>query len=168
MAYSEHDLSNLLVRLHVSIRFDDCVERKGLGDFRLEFSGVEAFVDVAPGSRESLWSGHGSLRQPVATNSQRLCRAGTRGNGVSAADNQPYSTIIAPRAAASASWPSSGPPIGSKMIRAPTPPVMSLTRDTKSSSSVTITWFAPSASSSPRLAPVRVVAMETAPSAFTV
>src|SRR5262249_13777354 len=72
MAYSEHDLSNLLVRLHVSIRFDDCVERKGLGDFRFEFPGVEAFVDVALGSRESLRSGHDGLRQPVATNSQRL------------------------------------------------------------------------------------------------
>src|SRR5215813_14027511 len=72
MAYSEHDLSNLLVRLHVSIRFDDCVERKGLGDFRFEFSGVDAFVDVALGSRESLRSGHDGLRHPVATNSQRL------------------------------------------------------------------------------------------------
>src|SRR5215813_2809070 len=72
MAYSEHDLSNLLVRLHVSIRLDDCVERKGPGDFRFEFSGVEVFVDVALGSRESLRSGHGGLRQPVATNSQRL------------------------------------------------------------------------------------------------
>src|SRR5215468_4634764 len=71
-SYSEHDLSNLLVRLHVSICFDDCVERKGLGDFRFEFSGVEAFIDVALGSRESLRSGHGGLRQPVATNSQRL------------------------------------------------------------------------------------------------
>src|SRR5262245_35030854 len=72
MAYSEHDLSNLLVRLHVSIRFDDCVERKSLGDLRFEFSGVEAFVDVALGSREWLRSGHGSLREPVATNSQPL------------------------------------------------------------------------------------------------
>src|SRR5215470_5482605 len=62
MAYSEHDLSNLLVRLHVSIGFDDCVERKGFGDFRFEFSGVEAFVDVALGPRESLRSGHGGLR----------------------------------------------------------------------------------------------------------
>src|SRR5215472_17879409 len=72
MAYSEHDLSNLLVRLHISIRFDDCVEGKGLGDFRFEFSGVDPFVDVALGSRESLRIGHGSLRQPVATNRQRL------------------------------------------------------------------------------------------------
>src|SRR5215510_12260576 len=71
-SYSEHDLSNLLVRLHVSIGFDDGVERKGLGDFRFEFSGVEAFVDVALGPRESLRSGPGGLRQPVATNSQRL------------------------------------------------------------------------------------------------
>src|SRR5215831_6177080 len=71
-AYSEDDLSNLLVRLHVSIRFDDCVEGKGLGDFRFEFSGVDPFVDVALGSRESLRIGHGSLRQPVATNRQRL------------------------------------------------------------------------------------------------
>src|SRR5215470_651689 len=62
IAYSEHDLSNLLVRLHVSIGFDDCVERKGFGDFRFEFSGVEAFVDVALGPRESLRSGHGGLR----------------------------------------------------------------------------------------------------------
>src|SRR5215831_2392216 len=72
MAYSEHDLSNLLVRLHVSICFDDCVEGKGLGDSRFEFSVVDAFVDVALGSRQSLRIGHGGLRQPVATNSQRL------------------------------------------------------------------------------------------------
>src|SRR5262249_9969793 len=72
MAYSEHDLSNLVVRLHVSIRFDDCVKGKGLGDFRFEFSVVDAFVDVALGSRQSLRIGHGGLRQPVATNSQRL------------------------------------------------------------------------------------------------
>src|SRR5262249_26378936 len=72
MAYSEHDLSNLLVRLHVSIRLDDCVEGKGLGDFRFEFSGVDPFVDVALGSRESLRIGHDGLRHPVATDSQRL------------------------------------------------------------------------------------------------
>src|SRR5215471_15890894 len=70
--YSEYDLSNLLVRLHVSIRFDDGVEGKDLGDFGFEFSGVDPFVDVALGSRESLRIGHGDLRQPVATNSQRL------------------------------------------------------------------------------------------------
>src|SRR5262245_29296922 len=72
MVYSEHDLSNLLVRLHVSIRFDDCVKGKRLGDFRFEFSVVDTVVDVALGSRESLRIGHGGLRQPVATNSQRF------------------------------------------------------------------------------------------------
>src|SRR5215831_5388834 len=72
IAYSEDDLSNLLVRLHVSIRLDDCVEGKGLGDFRFEFSGVDPFVDVALGSRESLRIGHDGLRHPVATDSQRL------------------------------------------------------------------------------------------------
>src|SRR5262245_66264090 len=72
MAYCEHDFSNLLIRLHISIRLDDCVEGKGLGDFRFEFSGVDPFVEVALGFRESLRIGHCGLRQPVATNSQRL------------------------------------------------------------------------------------------------
>src|SRR5262245_60045039 len=47
MAYCEHDFSNLLIRLHISIRFDDGVEGEDLGDFRFEFSGVDPFVDVA-------------------------------------------------------------------------------------------------------------------------
>src|SRR5262245_6117575 len=45
---------------------------------------------------------------------------------------------------------------------------MSCTRETRSSLSVTITWFAPSASNSSSLSILRVVAIEIAPSALTV
>src|SRR5262249_14048610 len=69
--YSEYDLSDLLVRLHISIRLDDCVEGKGLGDFRFECPGVELFVDVALGSRESIRIEQG-LGHPVTTNSHRF------------------------------------------------------------------------------------------------
>ena len=53
-------------------------------------------------------------------------------------------------------------------MRAPVPPVISLTRATKSSSSVTITWSAPRASRRSSLAAVRVVAMDVPPWVLTI
>jgi len=43
--HHHHDLSNLLVRLHETVRFDNFLKRKRLGDDRLQTSLGEPFID---------------------------------------------------------------------------------------------------------------------------
>ena len=60
-----------------------------------------------------------------------------------------------------------GPPTGSNATRAPLPPV-SFTSATRSCSSVAMTWAAPSLVSSSRLLPLRVRAMDRAPTMLAI
>lgn len=98
-----------------------------------------AVADVLHG-RADLGRVGSETEQCVSDNSQLLeQRRNQRIDGRLGRRQQPYSMMIPPGAATLAAFSSIGPETASKTIRAPLPPVISMTRPTKSSSLVTTT-----------------------------
>ena len=145
-----YDFADLPIGFHVTVRFDNLGEGKGLIDAGFEVARGETIKDVL--LRFGRRSGVGDHFE----------------KGVGPAARAPYSKIVPPKEAAAASASMPLPPMGSKTIRAPLPPLISLTRAARSSSSVAITWSAPAARSAAFFFEVRVAAMLMAPSALAI